>query len=92
MATSVNTKSGRVLSDRELQELAEQAAAGFDLATWRRRRVGRPPLEPAAERPAPRIAVRVPRSLYRQVVTRAEHEHRTVSAIVRELLEAYTER
>ena len=89
MATSVKTKSGRVLSDRELQELA---GAGFDLATWRRRRVGRPPLEPPAERPAPRITVRVPRSLYRQVVTRAGHEHRTVRAVVRELLEAYTER
>jgi dUTPase len=90
MATPV--KPGRVLSDRELQELAEQADAGFDLGAWRRRRVGRPALEPAAERPAPRIAVRVPQSLYRQVVTRANHEHRTVSAVVRELLEAYTER
>ena len=92
MATSVKTKAGRVLGGSELEVLAEQAAAGFDLAAWRRRRVGRPPLEAAAERPAPRIAVRVPQSLYRQVVTRAEHEHRTVSAVVRELLEAYTER
>jgi len=39
-----------MLGGSELDVLAEHAAAGFELAAWRRRRVGRPPLEAAIER------------------------------------------
>jgi hypothetical protein len=57
MATPLKAKGGRELSARGLEALADQAAAGFDLATWRRLRVGRPLLEPSAGLPTPRIAV-----------------------------------
>lgn len=92
MADPLKTKGGRVLSAAELEKLSERAAQGFDLSTWRRRRGGRPALESTGESPSPRIAVRVPLSLYRSVVARAAREHLTVSAVVRDLLKHYAER
>ena len=88
MAERVRTKSGRVLTEADIERLADQAEAGFDLTKWKPRR-GRPPLEPKTEMPAPRIAVRLPRSLYHRVMKRAGDEHRSVSAVVRDLLESY---
>ncbi len=80
-----------MLSAAELEKLAERADQGFELSTWRRRR-GLPPLESTGESPSPRIAVRVPLSLYRSMVARTGREHLTVSAVVRELLRHYAER
>ena len=91
MAKTVRTKSGRELTEAEIEALAAEAEAGFNLATWRPRPAGRPPLEERSEVPSPRIAVRLPRTLYRRVVVRAEREHRSVSAVVRDLLERYAD-
>lgn len=91
MAETVRTKSGRELTAEEIEALAAEAAAGFDLAAWRPRRAGRRPLEEQGEAPSPRIAVRLPQTLYRRVTARAEREHRSVSAVVRELLERYAD-
>jgi predicted HicB family RNase H-like nuclease len=83
----VRTKSGKVLTDEELDRLAGRAEGGLDLKAWQPRR-GRPSLGGTAER-SPRIAVRVPRALHRRVADRAASEGKSVSEIVRDLLGAY---
>jgi hypothetical protein len=88
MSRSVKTKSGRVLKKSELDALADEAERGFDLRRWRPRR-GRPSLAASDGAHSPRIAVRVPEALRRQVAHRAEAEGRTVSEVVRDLLEKY---
>jgi hypothetical protein len=91
VAKTVTTKSGRLLTPADIESLANAAESGFDLSTWRpRRAAGRPPLDAEDDDfPSPRIAVRVPRSLHRRVTLRAEKEHRTLSEVVRSLLESY---
>lgn len=88
MPRSVRTRSGRVLSEDDIDALADRAEHGFDLSTWKPRR-GRPPLDPAREAHAPRIAVRVPSDIHRRVVARAASEGRSISEVVRDLLERY---
>ena len=43
---TVKAKSGRQLTQEDLERLSEEAEAGYDLAKARRRRVGR--LQPSA--------------------------------------------
>lgn len=87
--TGVRTKSGRVLSEAELGRLAAQAEGGFDLATWKPR-PGRPSLGPTAGgEHSPRIEARIPESLHRRVMARAAEEGRSVSEVLRQLLEDY---
>jgi hypothetical protein len=84
----VITKSGRALSEADIDRLAEKAEEGFDLSMWKPRR-GRPSLNAATGGHSPRIEVRVPEALHRRVSARAAKEGRTVSAVVRLLLEDY---
>ena len=84
----VETKSGRVLSDADLDLLAESAEQGFDLSSWRPR-PGRPSLDATAEGSSPRVEVRVPAALRDRVRKRAAAEGRNLSDVLRELLEAY---
>ncbi|MHB1525784.1 MAG: hypothetical protein ACYCZN_05845 [Candidatus Dormibacteria bacterium] len=65
MAESVTAKRGRVVNEAELAQLADQAAAGFDLSFWELVQGGGPSLDPTAGSPSLRIAVRVPLPLYR---------------------------
>lgn len=88
MARKVTTKSSRKLSGAETERLADQFEAGFDLSAWTPR-PGRPRLERLATEDSPRIAVRVPGSLHRRVASLADQEGRTVSELVRGLLEDY---
>lgn len=88
MARTVITKSGHRLTEADVEHLADEAERGFDLSTWVHRR-GRPPLEAGHDEPSPRIAVRVPASLYRRVTSQAAAEGRSVSEVVRDLLEGY---
>jgi hypothetical protein len=64
---SVRTKQGRTISDEELDHLADEAEAGYDLSDWVvTTRRGRRPLSPAQSQPgehSPRIAARIPASL-----------------------------
>jgi hypothetical protein len=85
------TKGGRSLDATDLERIADEFEAGFDLSTWERRPrpVGRPRLEPQATEDSPRIAVRVPASLRTRVQRRATQEGRSVSEVVRGLLEEY---
>ena len=84
----VETKSGRVLSDADLDLLAESAEQGFDLSSWRPQ-PGRPSLDAMAEGSSPRVEVRVPAALRDRVRKRAAAEGRNLSDVLRELLEAY---
>lgn len=84
----VKTRAGRILSDVDLDRLAESAEAGFDVSTWRPR-PGRPALSSTTTEHSPRIAVRLPEALRKQVASRAAAEGRTLSEVVRGLLEDY---
>lgn len=88
VAYPVVTGSGRVLTEGDVDRLADEAEQGFDLSTWTPR-PGRPALDAGATEPSPRIAVRVPKLLHRKVASRATSEGRTVSQVVRTLLEDY---
>ena len=91
MANTVVTKSGRRLTEADIERLAAEAERGFDLSTWKHRR-GRPPLDANSDTHAPRIAIRLPTALHRRVATQAAAEGRSVSALVRSLLEEYVRR
>ena len=88
MARVVITKSGRTLTEADIEKLADELEAGVDLSTWEPR-PGRPRLESTATEHSPRIAVRVPASLHRRVSSRAAAEGQSVSRVVRRLLEEY---
>ncbi len=83
----MRTRSGRPLDAAELERLASQAEDGFDLAKWKPRR-GRPSLTGPGEQ-SPRVSVRLPEDVYRRVSDRAADEGKTISRVVRELLESY---
>jgi predicted HicB family RNase H-like nuclease len=84
----VITKAGETLTEEDVERIADEFEAGFDLSTWTPR-PGRPGLEPGSTEHAPRIAVRLPDSLHRRVRSRAASEGRSVSQVVRGLLEEY---
>ena len=88
-AGSIRTKSGVVLTKTDLDLLAAQAS-NMDLTGWKPR-PGRPSLSAnkGATEHSPRIDVRVPQTLHRRVVDRAAREGKTVSQVVRVMLESY---
>ena len=85
---AVTTRSGRQLTDEDLDRLADEAEAGYDLSRWRPRR-GRPFLDPGAGERSPRISVRVPAVLRDRAAARAASEGRSMSDVLRGLLEEY---
>ena len=78
----LRTASGRVLTDAEIDALATEAEAGYDIGALRGRasRRGRPWAEV--------VPVRMPPELKAEVERRAEAESTSVSEIVREALRA----
>ena len=83
----LRSKSGRVLTDEAVNELARRMERGYEPGQLQPRKAGRPPL--GEEHPSPRIQVRVSQRLYIKVSERARQEGKTVSALVRQLLEKY---
>ena len=83
--THGRTKAGVELTDNVLDELAEQAEAGLDVANLRRR-PGRPSM---GSGPADSLPVRIDPELRRAVDERAAAEHTTASDVVREALRRY---
>lgn len=83
----LRSKSGRVLTDEAVDQLADRMERGYDPVHLRPRRSGRPSL--GDDSPSPRIQVRVSRRLFVSVNKRAREEGQTVSALVRQLLENY---
>ena len=82
------TKSGRVLSNADIERLADRLDEGIDFSSWQPRR-GRPSLGANASEHSPRIAVRIPDALNDRVRSQAAREGRSVSDVVRALLEGY---
>ncbi len=91
MTESVRTRSGRVLTEEDIEALADEAERGYDLSKWHFR-PGRPFLDATATAHSPQIAVRVPAELRRRVRLKAQVEGRSVSNVVRDLLEEYAGR
>ena len=79
------TSKGRPVTDTEIQALAEQAEAGIDTTTLKRR-PGRPTLGTA---PADVFPVRLDPELRAALEQRAETDHTTASDIVRTALRTY---
>ena len=79
------THNGRVITDEEIQALADEAEAGYDV-TKLKRRPGRPSLGATA---ADVFPVRLEPELRAALETRAETDHSTASDVVRNALRAY---
>ena len=88
MRERLTTKKGRSLSEADIERLADRLDKGIDLTAWQPRR-GRPSLDADGREHSPRIAIRVPEALNDRVRTRAAGEGRSVSDVVRGLLEEY---
>ncbi len=84
------TASGEVLTDKDIEALADEAERGYDLDKATRVTVGRPSL--GASGASPRIQVRVDPKLASALRSRARREKRSVSEIARNALREYLER
>ena len=83
-----HTRSGREITDGDIERLAAEAEAGYDPKTLiaRRNKRGRPAIGTA---PASVESVRLDPELRRQLLERAEAEGTTTSALIREALRRY---
>lgn len=82
------TETGKVLTDLDIEAMADQAERGYDVETLKTRRRGRPMLGTA---PAEVVPVRLDPDLKEAVEARAEAEHMTTSEIIREALRRFLE-
>ena len=80
------TRSGKPITDELIEQLADEAEAGFDVDEILRRRGGRPPMGSA---PAAVESVRLDPQLSQALRERAEREGRTNSELIREALRRY---
>jgi hypothetical protein len=80
------TKTGKVLTDVDVEAMADQAERGYDVETLKTRRRGRPMLGTA---PAEVVPVRLDPDLKEAVEARAEAEHTTTSEIIRQALRRF---
>ena len=80
------TKPGLVLSDADIDALADEVAGDIDVETLKPRRRGRPPL---AGGPADVVPVRLDATLRAAVEARATNDHTTTSDVIREALRRY---
>ncbi|MDA8316442.1 MAG: ribbon-helix-helix protein, CopG family [Actinomycetota bacterium] len=80
------TKTGKILTDTDIEALADEAERGFDVEILKERRRGRPMLGNA---PSEVVPVRLDPELRRAVEARAELDHTTSSEIIREALRRF---
>jgi len=85
---SRHTRSGRVLTDEEIEQLAtEVAETDYDVEDLKtRRRRGRPPM---GSGPADVVPVRIDPELRAAIEARAEKDHATVSDVIREAIRRF---
>jgi predicted HicB family RNase H-like nuclease len=88
--TKFTTASGEVLTDEDIEALADEAERGYDLDKAIRATVGRPSL--GTKGASPRVQVRVDPDLAKALQVRAHKEHRSVSEIARTALREYVDR
>lgn len=84
----VITKAGDQLADRDVDALAKEAEAGYELDRSRWIKVGRPPLGRSGGE-SPRIGFRATMNLYDAAQSQARAEGLTVSALARAAMERY---
>lgn len=80
------TMTDKVLTDAEIEAMADEAEGDYDVETLKTRRRGRPMLGTA---PAEVVPVRLDPDLKQAVEARAEAEHTTTSEIIREALRRF---
>ena len=80
-----NVSKGKVVTDSDIDELAEEAEAGYDV-TKLKRSVGRPAMGSSAAEVFP---VRLDPELRAAIEERAEREHKNASEVIREALRSY---
>jgi hypothetical protein len=83
---SYRTKSGKVLTDSDVEALSDEVEGDYDVETLKTRRRGRPSMGSAA---ADVVPVRLDPELKEAVESRAEREQTTTSEIIREALRKY---
>lgn len=83
-----HTTSGEPITDQDIEKLAAEAEAGYDVDTLiaRRNKRGRPTIGTAA---ASVESVRLDPELRRQLIERAQTEGTTPSELIREALRRY---
>lgn len=86
--THGHTKSGQSITDSDIEKLAAEAEAGYDVDSLivRRNKRGRPTIGTAA---ASIESVRLDPELRRQLIERAHSEGTTPSELIREALRRY---
>lgn len=85
--TTRRTRSGRFLSDSDLDALAEEVeSAAYDVEALKARRRGRPPL---GSGPADVVPVRIDPELRERMLQAAEASGTTTSDIIRKALRHY---
>jgi hypothetical protein len=83
------TRSGRILTDEEIDALAtEVAETDYDAEALKTRRRGRPSM---GSGPADVVPVRIDPELRAAIEARAEAEHTTTSEIIREAIRRFLE-
>lgn len=80
------TKTGKVLTDADVETLAREVERDYDVESLKARRRGRPSMGSAA---ADVVPVRLDPELKEAVETRAEREQTTTSEIIREALRKF---
>lgn len=90
MTDPFRTAAGAVLTEEDIEALADEAERGYDLSKAKKVTIGRPSLGAAGV--SPRVQVRVDPALAEALKARAEVEHRSVSDIARSALREYVER
>ncbi|HEX5310079.1 MAG TPA: ribbon-helix-helix domain-containing protein [Solirubrobacteraceae bacterium] len=88
--TKFTTASGEILTEEDIEELADEAERGYDLDKATKVTVGRPSL--GAKGASPRVQIRVDPDLAEALRSRARKEHRSVSEIARVALREYVDR
>ncbi len=83
------TRSGRTLSDEEIDALSDEVAeTDYDVEALKTRRRGRPSM---GSGPADVVPVRLDPELRAAIEARAEAEHTTTSEIIREAIRRFLE-
>jgi hypothetical protein len=84
------TASGEILTDEDIEALADEAERGYDLDKAIEVTVGRPSL--GGKGVSPRIQVRVDPDLAKALRARAGKERRSISDVARTALRQYIDR
>lgn len=80
------TKSGKPITDELIGQLGAEAEKGYGVGEILERRRGRPPMGTSASTVE---SVRLDPELRRALAVRAEQDHATTSAVIREALRRY---